>query len=581
MTSRTHVLCMAIRAGDEARALSLIERGDWLDKTNAHGWETPLIAAVEEKSQILVDALLAAGANPSAGSSVNETPLHRAARQGLEDIVRALLAKGADPNARIKRPNNLEDGETVLISAVAGRSLAVVKLLLEAGADLLATDPRGNTALTWASQNGLKRIATHLEKGAAGAGSQLGLHAAVEAKAMARVDDLRRQGADLSQPGPNQNRDTALHMAAAGLWHDGVAYLLKHGVDPNCRNAIGETPLLTLGFGKRAADVARLLIGAGADVHARVGSGRTALGRSDDIQVVRALLAAGADPNARLAQTGQTEFMFACLLGTPDVLAAYLDAGADLKAVDNSGKTALDYARSNRKARTFLAERLGQMLEPADRLRERLKDLPIAAKADAFKAYAARLGEAFNRKPAPWKKRKGGLLFHDVSLSRICGYLGESVPADAEGDHERTEALLARLSQGAREVGFTLFATDTDLRKGRVPLALLPTDEVLAAPLCCGTNANLGGSTTDVVNTLIAIAADDPFDVVACGLDFLDGCLRQPSSDPERLAQRLIDLCPDLVAQSGAALAAASRSVQIRIVADDLQRCGMFGLWWD
>lgn len=58
---------------------------------------TPLMDAVELKSEKGVDALLALGADVHCGDQQGFTALHRAAAMGQEQIVKALLMQGADP----------------------------------------------------------------------------------------------------------------------------------------------------------------------------------------------------------------------------------------------------------------------------------------------------------------------------------------------------------------------------------------------------------------------------------------------------------------------------------------------------
>jgi hypothetical protein len=90
--------------------------------------------------------------------------------------------------------------------------------------------------------------------------------------------------------------------------------------------------------------------------------------------------------------------------------------------------------------------------------------------------------------------------------------------------------------------GATLFNLEASSDPSRRPFVLLPTTKPLAPLICCGTNANLRGDTNFVVEALMKIAADDPFDVYGCGLDFADAQLRDQPNDAAALAARLIDL---------------------------------------
>jgi ankyrin repeat protein len=92
-------------------------------------------------------------ANPlllEAHSNDGWTPLHLAAFFGALDLADALLAKGAEIDSR--STNNMQN--TPLHAAVAGRRAAMVKFLLERGANANARQTGGWTALQGAAQNG-------------------------------------------------------------------------------------------------------------------------------------------------------------------------------------------------------------------------------------------------------------------------------------------------------------------------------------------------------------------------------------------------------------------------------------------
>jgi ankyrin repeat protein len=112
----------------------------------------------------------------------------------------------------------------------------------------------------------------------------------------------------------DENGDMALHLAARQGDLAAVNALLDAGAAVDARNAQEWTPLFCAAYNHEQdcgfAPVVQRLIAAGADVNARIGFGLTPL-----------MLAAGG--------------------GEAAVCAALLDAGAEVKAVNDSGRTAL------------------------------------------------------------------------------------------------------------------------------------------------------------------------------------------------------------------------------------------------
>lgn len=169
-------------------------------------------------------------------STHGETPLHQAAQRGDLRAVKQLLAAGADLNAK-----NALDG-TPLVYSVSHP--AIVKVLLEAGAD-----PRGTDAL----------------------GSALMFTPDSERTAVTKM--LLDHGADPN--GKKGARGQILAKACINGWGEVVRILLEAGADLNARD--NETPLVSAVIGNRLPLI-ELLISRGADVNLKGKNGFSPMG---------------------------------------------------------------------------------------------------------------------------------------------------------------------------------------------------------------------------------------------------------------------------------------------------------------
>jgi len=142
--------------------------------------------------------------------------------------------------------------------------------------------------------------------------------------------------------------DPALTLEAAVRAGDAaaVARLLNAGADPNSRDVLGGTPLLTASWLGNAS-VVSLLLSHGADANAiHREAGASALeyavlkGRAD---IVQSLLAAGADVEKKY-RGGQTVLHLAAARTSVTVLDQLIAARGNLAATDDLGNTPLDDA---------------------------------------------------------------------------------------------------------------------------------------------------------------------------------------------------------------------------------------------
>lgn len=231
------------------------------------------------------------------------------------------------------------DLDDELLEATRTGNLAAVTDALERGANADARDGGfGRTALMTASMRSVIPIMRVLLD----AGAQVNLHAALG--------------------------ETALILAASGRGGESIELLLARGADPNLADPKQKTPLMWMvdtQFHRgldTSASIGPMVL-AGARIDDRDDAGRTALmwavtglGTSFDVRprVVAKLVEHGADVNA--IDSGGETAMFHLVRYVDDALAlevgtrciqVLLDGGADRNAVNHAGKTPLAVVNRN------------------------------------------------------------------------------------------------------------------------------------------------------------------------------------------------------------------------------------------
>lgn len=131
-----------------------------------------------------------------------------------------------------------------------------------------------------------------------------------------------------------------------------VQALLKRGANPNGLSEAHRSPLgCAAAYGQ--LEVCRLLLDAGADVHANNYFG-TPLVQSGRTGIAELLLAHGADVDA-VDERGRSALWYACRFSPPEKVRLLLGAGADPKRADRDGVTPLEAAQGNQKSDAVLA----------------------------------------------------------------------------------------------------------------------------------------------------------------------------------------------------------------------------------
>jgi len=267
-------LTLAVETGREAMVNAVLEyRPDF--KIAEEGGQSPLVAAINTGWKLpMIERLVALGADVNGAGQWAWTPLFQAASGGDREILAFLLSHGADWRAT-------DGGKmTPLSIALNAENLDVARDLILAGVehDLVDVAAIGDAALV---EKALKDGANVNEPGAHGERS---LSAAAKRNHAAVVKILLENGAD---PNGMGDGGVPLYHACrySSTWIIGM--LLDAGADPNgCggNSSRGETPLHHLGYAayeneRGVTEAVQLLLRRGADPTICDNDGVDAIGR--------------------------------------------------------------------------------------------------------------------------------------------------------------------------------------------------------------------------------------------------------------------------------------------------------------
>jgi ankyrin repeat protein len=249
--------------------------------------------------------------------------LFQAAKAGCENILRDLLHSGADPNQPID-----SDGTTILMEVSELGDLSIVKILVEAGANVQAKSHSNDTALQYAASKGFTEIVDYLLPFSTKAdqnkakkllkalqGKADNLVVAAGAGNLDEVRDLIDSGVDINTLGIE--RHNALYAASARGQNRVVQLLIDLGANLDTSGEVSNTPLLEA-ISHYELNIISLLLKAGANPNQPdFGNCITplisaVLRELDDPWITRKLISAGANINQK-NRFGSTAIMAAAL----------------------------------------------------------------------------------------------------------------------------------------------------------------------------------------------------------------------------------------------------------------------------
>jgi ankyrin repeat protein len=374
-------LLQAVKSGDVESVRGLLKRRVDVNAPQGDG-ATALHWAAHRDDLPIADLLIRAGARPNAADDVGTTPLHLACTNRSAPMVERLLTAGANANAA------LLNGETVLMTCARTGDSGAVKALLAHGADANAMEREHHqTALMWAVAQQHPGVVRLL----------------IEARADVRARSLTYPqtvvGEQTQRAGREELNYTVLRGGATALLFavragdtESATLLLKAGADANDSQPDGVSALVLAAHSGQGR-VAAVLLAHGADPNA-FGAGYTALHAAvlrSDLDLVKALLAHHANPNLRLTKgtpmrrdttdwnlpatlIGSTPYLLAARFLEAEIMPVLVAAGADPGLTMPNGADAVMLAAGMGSSRT--ASRRGVetidfgKVEPEGRVRE-------------------------------------------------------------------------------------------------------------------------------------------------------------------------------------------------------------------
>ena len=256
------------------------------------------------------------GFSPELGRVLPLTPLELACVSSKVKMVTWLIQNGANPDGAPGIHNGLWSALGDSFPSEATRNEAVLRALIDGGANLNIERAKGDTPFRVVCTRGLPYYAKILIK--AGANYNF------KEKSLGKTS-LR----------------AAAHFGRAEM----VQLLIDKGLDPDARDDWGWTPLHVA----INPETVKVLLDGGADIHAKAKDGNEAIHSligENMLDSVKYLLLLGVDVDTK-GKDNMTPLLQAVKFNHVDGVQLLIDKGAEVKAADDHGMTCLHFARSD------------------------------------------------------------------------------------------------------------------------------------------------------------------------------------------------------------------------------------------
>jgi ankyrin repeat protein len=381
-------LISASEKGDIEAVKSLLKKGAFIHAQDREG-RCPLVAAAYKNHLEIADLLIAAGAdinmkddtiqnaylistmesygyidllrkNLKSGGNVlgtdsdNGTGLIRASDRGHVEIVKELLKTDIRVN-HVNRMGWTALFEAILLGGGDEHHTEIVRLLVDAGADVYRPDKDGVTPLTHAKNKNFTGIIEILGNSKAIYTEQqrkdgLQLVSASEKGDVKTVETLLKNGAYIH----TQDREGRCALVAAAYKNnlEMVDLLIAAGADVNMKDDTLQSAYL-ISTSDGFTELLKKTLNAGADVHCTDSYNGTGLIRAADrghVEIIKELLRTDIRVN-HINRIGWTALQEAVILGDggkrhTEVVRMLVDAGADVNLPDKDGGTPLAHAKN-------------------------------------------------------------------------------------------------------------------------------------------------------------------------------------------------------------------------------------------